>query len=161
MNIFVLDNNRKNCAQYHVDRHVVKMILESTQILSTVCRLNDVEEGYKITHKNHPCVKWCANSLSNWLWLQEHIHYLNEEYKFRFNHIENHKSYEVAIKLSKPRIKDTGLTIFALAMPEIYKSNDSIISYRNYYIGEKQHLAKWTKREIPEWFITNNYARKI
>jgi hypothetical protein len=60
MNIFLLDSNIKKCAQYHCDKHVVKMILESAQILSTVLRLNGVDQGYKTTHANHPCTLWAG-----------------------------------------------------------------------------------------------------
>ncbi len=152
MNIFILDINQEKCAIYHNDRHLVKMILESTQMLSSVNRLNNLDEGYKLTHKNHPCTKWCNESLSNWLWLKELIKYLNEEYKYRFNHINNHKSYKIAMQLTIPKIKDKGLTQFALVMPEKYKNSNVILAYRDYYIGEKQYLAKWTKRDIPKWF---------
>ena len=85
MNIFVLDQDINKCAQYHVDRHVVKMITESAQMLSTAARLVGIDAGYKITHQNHPCTKWSRNSLSNWLWLKDLAKSLNEEWKFRYN----------------------------------------------------------------------------
>jgi hypothetical protein len=83
MNIFLLDSNIKKCAQYHCDKHVVKMILESAQILSTVLRLNGVDQGYKTTHANHPCTLWAGKSFSNWKWLRELASALNKEYRFR------------------------------------------------------------------------------
>ena len=58
MNIFVLDYNLEKCAQYHCDRHVVKMILESAQILSTALRMNGIVKGYRLTHINHPFTVW-------------------------------------------------------------------------------------------------------
>jgi len=83
MNIFVLDNNIQKAAEYHVDKHVVKMILESAQILSTVVRSTRIDKGYKSTHEKHPCVLWCKSSLSNWRWLKSLSEALNEEYKYR------------------------------------------------------------------------------
>ena len=83
MNIFVLDKDIKKCAQYHCDRHVIKMILESSQMLSTACRMNGVHDGYKATHISHPCSIWVRESLDNWFWLRDLVTELNEEYKYR------------------------------------------------------------------------------
>jgi hypothetical protein len=132
MNVFVLDSNIRKCAKYHNDRHCVKMILESTQILSTVCRSYGMNVGYKATHINHPCVKWCSESLTNWIWLRNLVKHLNDEWKLRFNHIKNHKSYDVAMSLPTPPIDIFELTPFALAMPDKYRSGDAVQSYRNY-----------------------------
>jgi len=151
MNIFVLDNDIAKCASYHNDRHCVKMILESAQMLSTACRFSGINVGYKVTHINHPCNKWVRESLSNWLWLRELVINLNAEWRRRFNHHENHKSYEVVMSLPYPKIKDIGLTKFALAMPEQYKCKDAVESYRNYYKGEKRNIASW-KNGQPWWW---------
>lgn len=151
MNIFVLDSNIQKSAEYHCDKHVVKMILESAQLLCTTVRLNNIDYGYKITHINHPCSIWVRKSLSNFLWLKNLSYYLNEEYKYRFKHLNNHKSYDV-IKLSPiPNIIDLGLTPFAQAMPEKYKCDDAVTAYRNYYIHEKKNLLKYTNRQVPNW----------
>jgi hypothetical protein len=49
--------------------------------------------------------------------------------------------------------RDVGATTPPMAMPDEYKVGYSVVqSYRNYYIGAKADFAKWTKREIPEWF---------
>ena len=153
MNIFVLDSDIKKCTEYHCDKHVIKMIVESTQMLSTACRLSGVEEGYKATHINHPCNVWCRSSLSNWLWLRDLVIALNEEYRYRYEKNINHKSYDAAMNLPLPKIKDHGLTSFAQAMPDRYKHVNSIKAYRNYYINEKSNMAFWKKRNVPYWFI--------
>lgn len=152
MNIFVLDYDLQKCAQYHNNRHICKMIIESAQMLSTVCRLTGLDEGYKTTHINHPCNKWCRKSLSNWLWLRDLVIELNKEYRYRYNKNINHKSYDITMSLSLPDIKDKGLTSFAQAMPDKYKNSDVVKAYRNYYIHEKSHIAQWKNREIPYWF---------
>ena len=151
MNIFILDNDIKKCAEFHNDRHCVKMILESTQMLSTTCRLSGIDAGYKISHKNHSPNIWCRESLSNWLWLRELVKELHIQWQNRFNHTKHHKSFDVAMSLPIPKIKDIGLTQFAQAMPEEYKSKDSVYAYRNYYMGEKRHIAKWSN-EKPYWW---------
>lgn len=152
MNIFVLDNNIEKCAIYHNNAHCVKMILEYTQLLSTAVRISGINQGYKITHINHPCSIWTRESLSNWRWLKTLLISLHEEWKFRYEHTKNHKSFLVSSNLSEPNIEDIGLTQFKLAMPDDCKENDSISAYRKYYIKYKQHLALWKKRDIPGWF---------
>ena len=151
VNIFILDENPKTCAKYHCDKHVIKMILESAQMLSTVSRLNGGEAGYKPTHKNHPCTKWAGQSLTNWFWLQTLTKHLNEEYIYRYNKEENHKSYEVAQTLVVPNIPVLGLTKFAQAMPDQYKNSNPVTAYRNYYLKEKTDLLYWKNRPTPKW----------
>ena len=155
MNIFVLDNDIEKCAQYHCDKHVVKMTLESAQMLSAALRLNGINQGYQVTHKNHPCTKWTRESLSNWNWLQSLSTSLNHEYKFRFGRQTNHKSYDLIKTLPIPQIKDYGLTPFAQAMPSQYKNENSITAYRDFYCGEKKNLLFWTKRIEPKWIKIN------
>jgi len=154
MNIFVLDSDLKKCAAYHVDKHVIKMILEYGQLLSTTVRMTTEHDiGYKITHKNHPCTVWARESLSNWKWLRELSEKLNDEYKFRYNKSVNHKSYDMIKTLPLPNIPDMGLTPFAMAMPTYCKSENPIDSYRKYYNMEKQSIHTWKNRETPEWII--------
>lgn len=153
MNIFILDTNIKKCAEYHCDKHIVKMILESAQMLSTAVRISGLDFGYKIAHKNHPCTKWVRESLSNWNWLKELTKQLNDEYIFRYDKKVNHKSYDVVSALPDPEIPDIGLTPFAQAMPDQYKDKNAVNAYRDYYINEKSNFLKWTKRKIPSWVV--------
>lgn len=85
MNIFILDYDIKTNVSYYNDKHVVKMILESTQILSTVNRRKGYNEGYKITHINHPCVIWTSESLENYFYVKELAYALIEEWRYRFH----------------------------------------------------------------------------
>lgn len=87
MNIFVLDRDVKKCAIYHNDKHVVKMILESAQLLCgvhhmTESNINDIP--YKLSHKNHPCSIWAREDISNYLWLCELGLELCKEYTYRY-----------------------------------------------------------------------------
>ena len=147
MNIFVLDANPAYAAQAHCDKHVPKMILESAQMLSTV-----LGGPYKPTHANHPCTQWVAESRQNaeWLWLLADA--LNCEYKDRFNHERNHKSWD-AIEPSWRAIKtlpDVGLTPFAQAMPEEFKCDDAVDAYRAYY--KSKPFAQWRHTVEPYWW---------
>ena len=175
MNIFVLDYNPQVAAEYHCDKHVVKMILESAQILcavhhkvylktmkkqytplemeqSLIAESLIKEIPYKLTHANHPCTIWAGTSRSNYLWLTELAKHLNNEFMFRFNHEVNHKSYVVIANLPDIDLPDTGLTKFAEAMPDYCKVTDcTVMNYREYYKKEKAHILKYTNASTPYW----------
>lgn len=158
MNLFKLDNNFFKLAEYHIDSHCNKLILESAQMASTAKWENNSEAPYKPTHKNHPTNIWVRTSLSNYLWCCNYGLALCTEFSYRRQKI--HKTEEVLqwLKDNPPNISDIGITPFALAMPDQYKSNDPVESYRQYYINEKQYnlrgawMMKYTNREYPEWF---------
>ena len=153
MNIFILDRDIKTCARYHADQHVVKMILESAQMLCTVVNRTGGRAPYKSTHAKHPCTLWVGKSLSNWRWLCRLALALNQEYRYRYRTVSDHKSASVIRDLPLPELADIGLTEFAQAMPEQYKvPGDAVRAYRQFYIGEKAKFAKWTRRRPPVWF---------
>lgn len=151
MNIFYLHDIPFYCAAYHNDRHVVKMILETAQILCTAKHLNNQPALYRPTHIKHPCVIWAAKNKSNFNWLRELGIELSEEFKRRFNKV--HKTYDTVLKdISDSGIPEGNFTPVPLAMPNQYKiSTDPITSYRCYYIWGKSHLAKWST-SIPHWY---------
>ena len=153
MNIFVLSKDPKTCAKYHNDKHVVKMVLESAQLLSTAHYLNGSKGPYKPTHTKHPCATWTAKSLGNYIWLGKLAKELCKEYTYRYE--KKHKSEDIINWLIKtpPKISKIRRTKFALAMPKKYQSKDPIQSYQKYYINDKSHLASWKKRNPPKWFI--------
>jgi hypothetical protein len=155
MNIFILDWDVKKCAEYHVDKHVVKMILETAQLLCGVHHMTPQvtpQVPYKLSHKNHPCAIWSRESLSNYLYLCELGLELCKEYTYRYN--KRHKSQDVIewCLVNLPNIEDKGFTEPAKAMPDEYKVKSVVESYRNYYCGEKNGFASWKYRDTPEWF---------
>jgi hypothetical protein len=153
MNIFFLDYDTKKCAEYHVDKHVVKMILETAQLLCSAHWVNNSQAPYKLAHKNHPCSIWVRKSLSNYLYLCELGLELGNEYTYRYG--KKHKSVEVIewCLLNRPNISDIGFTDPAMAMPDEYKTKSVIESYRNYYRGAKIGFATWKNRPAPTWFL--------
>jgi hypothetical protein len=152
MNIFVLDEDIEKCAQYHCDQHVVKMILESVQMLCTALNKKGFTTPYKSTHIKHPCVLWVEQSFGNYSWLKNLALALNDEYRFRFERDADHKSILVLNEISNYHYQEQGLTEFAQAMPDKYKvPGDAVKAYRQFYLGEKMTFAKWTKRPVPEW----------
>jgi hypothetical protein len=160
MNVFPLDENFAISAQYHVDSHVTKIPLECAQMMSTACRYSGCGDvGYESTHINHPMNKWVRECIDNWLWMYSYAQALNEEYKYRYNHTDNHKAFDVILTLPVPVIPMYGIvTPMPLCMPDYCKiSGDPIKSYRKYYIHEKSHLWKWKKRPTPNW-ITRRFV---
>ena len=165
MNIFILHWKQCKAARWHLDKHVVKMIIETAQLLySSHWILNSEglnENAYKLAHKNHPVTIWCRKSKANFLWTLELVEALHTEWRFRYGHPDTkfHKSYLMAMILkenmpSDDVFEEKGLTEFAMAMPVEYKTKDVVESYRNYYMSEeKQKIASWNKgREKPEWY---------
>ena len=152
MNIFVLDTDITTCARCHCDQHVVKMILESTQIICTALNQKGFSTPYRPTHVKHPCVIWAGTSFENLQWLKCLAIALNEEYRFRFETSADHQSLAVIKTVDGIRFESKGLTEFAQAMPEKYKvPGDPVLAYRQFYVGEKLRFARWTKRNPPQW----------
>lgn len=174
MNIFYLDPNPEICARYHCDKHVIKMIVESAQILSTVHHILDsaYKPAYKPTHKNHPCVKWAAKSLFNYDFVSKLGLKLCAEYEYRYSRI--HASAHILFGLYENVPQSIPIGEFTpppQCMPEQYRLEnllslygntitETVTAYRNYYIGEKSSFAKWTIREEPEWFTIGMRAAK-
>lgn len=155
MNIFILDLNVKKCAQYHCDKHVIKMILEGVQIICSALYLHGYTTPYRPTHKKHPCVLWVAESYENLLWTQELTLALNEEYRYRWQRKKDHASIDVLHMISGKKYENRGLTEFAQSMPEQYRlPNDAVTAYRRYYIGEKLRFATWKNRCTPSWIVS-------
>lgn len=180
MNIFALDLEPKTCAEMHVDKHVVKMILEYSQLLSTAHRVLDGHEYvddssgrrikrwkltnsfagdqllYKATHTNHPSAIWARESKANYQWLAYLLVELCKEYTHRYGKV--HKCEEIGlvkwlVNCIPENIPTNPFTQPTPAMPDQYKVKDnSVQSYRNYYVGDKQRMASWKKRQVPAWW---------
>lgn len=136
MNIFYLDCNPKVAAKLQCDRHVVKMILETAQLLSTAHHeLDGSSPAYKPTHKNHPSAVWVRSSVPAYQWAWVHLEALGREYEQRYskvhktisNHLESLREPPVALqghlRWSEP----------PQCMPEEYKRVDPVLAYRLYY----------------------------
>ena len=175
MNVFYLDKDPVKCAEQHCDKHVVKMIIEYAQLLSTAHRVVDGEEYvddssgrrikrwrlpderedyiYKACHVNHPSAIWTRASNNNYTWLNQLFCALCNEYTHRYG-----KEHETARKLrGKLTRLPTNIAVGYFkeppqCMPYLCKMDKAIDGYKRYYIREKASFAKWTNRQIPEWF---------
>ena len=177
MNIFILDEDIDKCAEAHVDRHVIKMILESAQMLCTAHWINkyvgdiprklESDEWNKVkeqkqneprdfpylpTMHNHPCSIWVRESLDNYEWLYCLALALDEEYGYRYG--KSHKSvHGVILKLPELlHLRRDGLTPFAQAMPDSLKGRNAVEAYCKLYHKDKATFASWKYREKPPWW---------
>ena len=167
MNLFILSLIQREIAEYMMDKHVSKILLEAVQMLCSAKRILDPEDEetnaclYKMAHKNHPVTIWVRTSLANYMWTLDLVEELHNEWRYRYGHPDTkfHKSSLVAQILrnkapSHTKFEFDSLTPFALAMPDKYKTDDPIQSYRDYYMSEdKQRFASWHKcRGKPSWY---------
>ena len=181
MNIFFLDTDPKIAAQQHCDKHVVKMIIEYAQLLSTAHRLLDGAQYvqpnqynrqmkrwkledyrepilYKASHINHPSAIWTRQCGDNYQWLWKLFKHLCEEYRHRYGGEEN-KEHKTSLLLAPLSFRPQNIDMYSpwteppQAMPDDVKvPGDSITAYRNYYKVHKARFAKWTNRETPNWY---------
>jgi len=168
MNIFVVHPSPKVAARMLCDKHIVKMPLESAQML---CAAYDPMDNppYKRVHYNHPCTQWARHSLANYKWLIEHANELCAEYTKRYGcDIVQHAS-ESVIKWcdtwkSTLTFKHTELTehpqCFGDFHDRCFVLDNPVMGYRRYYRTAKKRFAKWSHSERlgygePYWFTEN------
>ena len=180
MNIFILDRDPRDAARQMCDKHGVKMVTETAQLLSTCHRLLDGEmyeertaagrrikrwrlpddrefSLYKASHVKHPCNIWLRESTSNYDWTYEHFIALCDVYEYRYN--RTHKAdidFRGYLNRRPDNLKEGTLTEFAQAMPDECKQKDVVLAYRSYYNKFKSDIAKWKSGYIPEWFVMEN-----
>lgn len=163
MNIFVLAKSPREAARMHCDKHCIKMILESAQLLSTAHHVLDGKTralkrlGKRVpkpTHRNHPCAQWARQTNTNYMWLHTLMCELCREYTKRYGRTHKYQRYVLLALLHVPlNIPSGPRTPFAQCMPPQYKSVSAVSAYRRYYRGEKRRFATWRlPRMIPTWF---------
>lgn len=125
MNLFYLDKDPVEAAKMQCDRHVVKMIVESAQMLSTAHRmldgnlittktktgrkgrhyeLPDAREQllYKAVHYHHPCTVWTMKSNNNYNWHWVHFAALCDEYTYRYGRSTKQMNYLGKLYMNYP-----------------------------------------------------------
>ena len=144
MNIFYLDKCPKKAARLQYNKHVVKMILESAQMLCTAHHVygNPNDVPYKPAHLNHPSTVWTRRSKSTYMWLYNHMMALGNEYTKRYGktHLSITKCKDF-LAIPPRHIQGDDWCQPPQAMPDKYKDECSIQAYWNYYIGEKHVVA--------------------
>jgi len=176
LNVFFLDYDPKTCAEMHCDRHVTKMIVEYSQLMSTAHRVLDgtpiqrlSASGrkqtayvladnrdttlYSATHINHPSAVWVRQNHQNYNWLYAMWCHLLDEYTHRYGKIHACARLKNALLVPPKNIPLGIFTEPTPAMPDDVKvPGNSLASYHNYYKQNKTHLAQWKNRPVPTWY---------
>ncbi len=152
MNIFYLDECPSQSARWQVDKHVIKMTLETTQLLSTAhVVLDGAQVAYKATHVNHPCAVWVRQSAAHYEWTFLHLLGLLGEYTYRYSKAHACVAHLTALADPPKNIARSGWSEPALAIPPAYRVGSAVESYRAYYRHEKSHIHAWKHRQPPPW----------
>lgn len=167
MNLFVTDPDPAASARALADRHIVKMAVETGQILWTVLHVAAPgavpQGGYRPTHRRHPCNLWAVESRANFLWAVEHGRALCDEYTHRYGGVHASRAAIDLAASSSFLVPDGDLTPFALAMPDEHKNlDDRCGSYRAYLRAKYAawgDAARWTARERPDWTLNPTNER--
>lgn len=146
MNIFVTSENPIKCAQYLDDKRVVKMVLETAQILSNALLLNGQKAPYKLTHKGNKLIEWAAATKDNYFWLLTHFCALCDEYSLRYNRKHKCEQYVDVFCEGLASIKSGELQPWVNY--SYYKEMDDI------FLAYQKTLAdKWENdKRTPTWF---------
>lgn len=156
MNIFYLHTDPKTCASYHCDKHVVKMILETAQLLCTAHHLAGVPrpDMYKPTHANHPSAVWVRSSKANYQWALELLYYLLDEYTMRYGKVHKTSRLLGVLQNHPQFITETEFTEPPQCMPDQYKCDDTVVAYQRYYFKDKLRFATYKNTRTPDFMIT-------
>lgn len=161
MNIFFVDRNPINAAVALCDKHVLKMTLESTQLLCSTHHHYPNSNGtyldvlYRQTHVSHPCAIWARTNKANYDWLLQHCRALCSEYTFRYDKEHACESLIRLLEIYPPSLSDGVFSDPPQCMPEPFRHTDTVEAYRKYYVFDKGVKIKciWTKRDKPSWFF--------
>jgi hypothetical protein len=159
LNVFILSTDPVEAAKHQCNKHVVKMVTETAQLLSTCFPRGTLR--FKFTHVNHPCARWARASLMNFKWLLMHGIALSDEYTARYGRVHGSSDVIDACLDLVPDLPNVGLTPFGRAIKEPWKTQTLKLSvveaYRQYYIGDKSRFARWAPRATaPSWWLEVN-----
>ena len=147
MNIFFLHKDPSRAARMQCDKHVVKMVLETTQMLSTAARRQGHDVGYQSAYPKHPMTIWVGDTRDNFCWTLQHAIELSKEYTVRYSKL--HASQKVIDNIHEyyPNISFDNITEPPQCMPDEFKCDDYVDAYNKYY---KAKLASW--KHPPKWY---------
>jgi hypothetical protein len=164
MNIFVSSKDPIQAAIVLDDKRLVKMCLETCQLLSTTMHIHSIKNApYKPTHKNHPATKWASESKENFKWLLAHFEALLAEYTFRFNRVHKCEQYVISFYEALWHLPTKKLTPFTNCTP--YKQLKNIEVAYKLTLQDKwakdKYKPKWTNRTPPWWKSIKNENNSI
>lgn len=136
------------------DKHIVKMTLETAQLLCSPFKDSDIIAPYRITHYNHPCSIWARTSIENFFILYKYGVAISNEYTYRYE--KKHKSLDVIewcfSNINHIPFLTINKTEPPQCMPDNCKDNNLITAYRAYYkLKQTEIKMAWSKRHKPKW----------
>lgn len=180
MNIFATNIDPYVAGAEHLDKHVVKMPIEYSQLLATAHRVLDgipsefehprkglIDYPYALqeeqgstpilplaSHQNHPSAIWARECSANYEWLYNLYLAVGAEYTYRYGREHASMRHAKRLQYFPENIRHSKeMTPFTMAMPDEYKCDDPIIAYRKYIsFGKRDDLHVWSHRETPFWF---------
>lgn len=161
MNRFLIEDSACKIAKSLCDKHVVKMVLEETQMLSTAIRFMNLSLGdrlglYEICNINHPCNLWVRKTRTNYYFAVRLLRSMLEEYTYRYKRVHTCNRYLSIFGEYAYLIPDGPLTQPPQALGDFphYRTSEfwPVEAYRKYYLT-KRRFARWTRRLPPDWFI--------
>lgn len=155
INIFYLDHDPILAARYHGDKHLVKMTVETAQMLSTAHHVHSgaLQGLYKPTHRNHPMTVWVRKTRSNYEWTYQFFQAMCDEFTFRRDKIHATSRLLEPLLIPPTGISKGAITDVPLCMPEEFHLSCPVESYRKYYHSKWQEgivSYNWG-RPIPDW----------
>lgn len=153
MQVFVTDKCPVTSAKNLDDKRVVKMVLETAQLLSNAMHIMGEEGPYKRTHMNHPCTKWAAESINNFYWLFSHFMALSTEYTKRYGKV--HKCNDLSsVFLAHILNKDTELEVIHAMPTEFVNCTTNHKHIEDVHTAYQLELAmKWENdKRTPTWY---------
>lgn len=187
MNIFFLSMNPEEAARWHANIHIVKMIVETAQLLCNVHRRAADKDSnccppyvakrripYKESRAGHRklgSMIWVAESLGNYRWGVRLGLALCREYNRGRGRAAGKKSLHRTqavlewLRDHEPnfvRTKRTPVRRVHLAMPEKLKdAPDSVEAYRDYYYSKRRTMTMvWPEGLTPQWWLARKFAKR-
>lgn len=169
MQIFFLSRSAKEAAQMACDKHVVKQIIETAQILSTVW-FKVHGSKHKLYHqlgwlckpwpnKKHPSILWVEASRANYAWTVQYWGALLSEYTNRYHKFHKFQTMHdnLVTMIPDPSLVSDDFVPMSpeyQALPVELKDEDPVVAYRAYYKRDKARFAKWAHSETPTWWLS-------
>jgi hypothetical protein len=154
MNIFYVQEDPIKSAQELADQHILKMGIESAQMLSTAHWLTGTEAPYKKAHPNHPSTKWARESIQHYRWLCKHGLEILKEYTRRYGKVHKTESIMDWLCKNEPKLEDKGFVPPPQCMPEEFKDSNTVFAYRKFYVKDKIAVKNLTYNKCtpaPNW----------
>lgn len=163
MNIFATSYYPQEAARWLDDRRLLKMILESSQLLANalyranLARLAPLRKDgspYPCAFLDHPCSRWVSESRENYGWLLQHAQQMVLEYRARFGkvHCMDEQLARMTDRDIRGHLPAVHKTPFANCTP--FKDQPAITAYR-FALAQKwkkaEHRPRWTNAEEPKW----------